>query len=181
MIISEGQYREFNIPPEQELEMIELKKGSHARVSVHGKRVLHLNALLSGESAMLEIVGVFAGTADEEQNIILNVVQDAANTSCDVRFRSVLDGASISRFDGLIRMTENAINARARLSYRGLLLSSQSRAMPTPRLEVLTKQVASASHEAAVGTIDPRQLFYLQSRGLSCGESKKLLIGGFLG
>ena len=78
-------------------------------------------------------------------------------------------------------MTERAIDANARLSYRSLLLSKQSRAIPTPRLEVLTKLIASATHEAAVGTIDQDQLFYLQSRGLSREEAEKIIVEGFLG
>ena len=180
MIINEGQHIKFCIAPGQELEMIELKKESHACVTVHGKRMLRLDVLLSGEGALFEVVGTFAGTADEEQNIILNIVQDAPRTSCDVRFRTALDGASVSRFDGLIRMTERACDSHARLSYRSMLLSKQSRAMPTPRLEILTKRVASASHEASVGTIDPQQLFYLQSRGLSRKEAWQLIIDGFL-
>lgn len=180
MILDEGQKIEFAIPPEQESETIELKKEAYARVIAHGKRMLRFDAFLSGEGAVLEIIGIFAGTGEYEQNILLNIVQDAPRTSCNVRFRTALDGASVSRFDGLIRMTERAIDSHARLSYRSLLLSKQSRAMPTPRLEILTKRVASASHEVAVGTIDPQQLFYLQSRGLPHQEAKNILIKGFL-
>ncbi len=180
MIIGEGQKIEIIIPFDQDAQMIELKKGAYGRIVINGSRKLRLDAMLSGEGAILDIVGTFAGKGEEEQNILLSIIQDAPHTSCDVRMRSVLDHASVSRFDGLIRMTENAANARARLSYRGMLLSRQSRALPTPRLEVLTKQVTSASHEAAVGTIDPQQLFYLQSRGLAVQEAKDLIAMGFL-
>lgn len=168
------------IPADRESETIELRQGSEVRVVIDGARKLRLDAVLSGEDARLEIVGAFSGKADEEQRIVLAVVQDAARTNCNVRFRSVLDESSSSRFDGLIRMTERAVDGRARLSYRGMLLSKQARAMPTPRLEVLTKRVASAAHEAAVGTIDAQQLFYLQSRGLSRKKAEQLIIDGFL-
>lgn len=180
MIINQGQKIEIVIPTDQESEIIELKEGSEARVIVDGARKLRLEVLLSGEDARLEITGAFSGMGNVEQHISLAVVQDAPRTVCNVRFRSVLDKSSSSVFDGLIRMTEKAVDARARLSYRGMLLSKQSRAMPTPRFEILTKRVASAAHEAAVGTIDANQLFYLRSRGLSAREAKKLLIDGFL-
>lgn len=180
MIITEGQKIEIVIPTDQESEIIELKEGSEARVIVDGPRKLRLEVLLSGEDARLEIVSAFSGREDEEQRITLALVQDAPRTVCNVRFRSVLDESSSSVFDGLIRMTEKAVDARARLSYRGMLLSKQSRAMPTPRFEILTKRVASAAHEAAVGTIDANQLFYLQSRGISRDDAKNLLIEGFL-
>ena len=180
MIVDEGQNIEYAVPPDQRSETIEVRKNAHVRVRIDGKRILSLSAVLSGEDALLEIAGVFAGTKQDEQNILLNVVQDAPRTSCTVRFRSVLDHASISRVDGLIRMTERAIDAHAKFSYRGMLLSPQGRCLPTPRLEVLTKQVASASHEAAVGVIDAVQMFYLQSRGISAQEAKLLITKGFL-
>lgn len=180
MIISKGQKVNIEIARKQGTETIELQEGAYAHITIAGMQTLRLNALLSGENAVLEINGTFAGNADEEQNIILHIVQDALRTSCNVRFRAALEDSACSRFDGLIRMTERAADSHARLSYRGILLSKQSRAMPTPRLEVLTKRVASAFHEASIGTIDPQQLFYLQSRGLSHKEAKRLIIDAFL-
>jgi len=180
VIIQAYQKIEIIIPPDQESKMIELEEGSEARIVIDGARKLRLDAVLSGEDSRLEIIGVFSGKKNKEQHVVLAVVQDAPRTICNVRLRSALDDSSCSRFDGLIRMTECAVDGSARLSYRGMLLSKQAHAMPTPRLEVLTKRVASASHEAAVGTIDPQQLFYLQSRGISCEEAKKLISEGFL-
>jgi len=161
--------------------MIELEEGAEARVVVDGARKLRLDAILSGDDARLEIVGIFSGKADEVQDVVLAVVQDALRTHCNIRMRCVLDESSSSVFDGLIRMTEKAVDGRARLSYRGMLLSKHARAMPTPRLEVFTKRVAAATHEAAVGTIRSDELFYLRSRGLSMGEAKRLITAGFLG
>lgn len=180
MIISKGQKIEIEIPKKQDVEVIELKQGAHACIMIIGMRTLRLDVVLSGEDAVLEINGTFRGNADKEQNVVLRIIQDAPRTLCNIRFRVALEDLACSRFDGLIRMTERATDSRARLSYRGILLSKQSRAMPTPRLEVLTKRVASAFHEASIGTIDPQQLFYLQSRGLSRKEAERLIIDAFL-
>ena len=80
----------------------------------------------------------------------------------------------------MIRVEEAAKDSRGYLSYHALLLSPDARAKPIPRLEVLTKEVASLGHAASVGKIDAEQLFYLQSRGLSRDEAKKVIVGGFL-
>ena len=180
MIVGKGQKIEIEIAEKQEAETIELKEGAHAHITIIGARTLRLDVVLSEEGAVLEINGIFRGNADEEQNVILHIVQDAPYTSCNVRFRVALKDSARSRFDGLIRMTERATDSHARLSYRGILLSKQSRAMPTPRLEILTKRIASASHEASIGTIDPQQLFYLQSRGVSRKEAERLIVDAFL-
>lgn len=180
MIITEGQYREIIIPASQETEFLQLERGAEARVYIEGALRVRLEARLSGEDSCLEIYGNYRGNGNDNQDVVLNVIQDAKATVCNIRFRVALEDSACSRFDGLIRMTERAADSHARLSYRGILLSEQSRAMPTPRLEILTKRICSASHEASIGTIDPQQLFYLQSRGLSRKEAERLIIDAFL-
>lgn len=161
-------------------EIIEIQEGGAAEIIIEGQRKLELDVLLKETGASVRVWGSFYGRGQEEQNIVLRVYQDAPQTVCSVYFRSALSGSSSSLFDGMIRMGENAAGARGYLSYRALLLSDQARAKPIPRLEVLTKRVASSGHEAAVGKINEEQLFYLQSRGLSRQEAEGLIVDGFL-
>ncbi|MDP3770439.1 MAG: SufD family Fe-S cluster assembly protein [Candidatus Sungbacteria bacterium] len=181
MIITEGEHREIIIPAAQETEFLQLERGAQVRVLIEGNSRLRLDAHLAGEGARLDVQGTYLGRGSHSQDVALCVIQDAKATICNIRFRATLEDSARSRFDGLIRMTERAINASASLSYRALLVSKHASAVPIPRLEVLTKQVMRASHEAAVGTIDPHQLFYMQTRGLCLADAKQLLIKGFLG
>ena len=44
----------------------------------------------------------------------------------------------------------------------------------------LERSDATIEHEAVVSKIGEEQLFYLQSRGLSEGEAKSLIVNGFI-
>ena len=180
MIIVTEQNRTIRIDPAAVQERIEILEQGSARVFVEGSGKLTLEIALAGSGASLEIIGRFAGKGEERQEIILRIVQQAPRTSARVDFRAALRDASSSFFDGLIRVEEGAKDAKGFLSYKALLLSSGARAKPIPRLEVLTKEVASLGHAASVGKIDEEQMFYLQSRGLPREAAERLIIDGFL-
>ena len=180
IVIHPEETREIRIIFETLTEQIEVQRGGHLTVFIGQNPKLELEAILSGEGGSLNIVGVFRGAGSDTQDVALRVFQRAARTNCKVEFRAALAGSSFSKFDGLVRMEETAMGSTGALSYKALLLSEQARAKPIPRLEVLTKEVASASHSASVGSLDPQQLFYLQSRGLSREEAERLMVEGFL-
>ena len=60
-----------------------------------------------------------------------------------------------------------------------LLLSSNAEIDTRPELEIYTDDV-KCSHGASVGQIDPGQLFYLQSRGISVEQAKEMLLHAFV-
>lgn len=172
--------RVIEIPVSATEERIILDKGAVVRVIIGSNPSFSLEAELVGEGASLSVVGVFQGADNDAQYIRVRAIARAPRTSCTMRFRAALSGAASSVFDGLVRMEEGAHGARGFLSYRALLLSPHARAKPTPRLEVLTRLVASAGHEGSVGKIPEDQLFYLQSRGLSRSDAEHLIVSGFL-
>ena len=48
-----------------------------------------------------------------------------------------------------------------------------------PNLEIETGEIEGAGHASAIGRFDDEQLFYLQSRGISETEAKRLVVHGF--
>jgi Fe-S cluster assembly protein SufD len=80
---------------------------------------------------------------------------------------------------GLLTIAEGADGTDAGQVFRNLLLSEKARAEAIPELEVLADDV-SAAHGAASAPIDPAQLHYLMSRGLSPEESESMIVNGFL-
>lgn len=180
MIIRQGEKKEIRIDPHAEREDIEIGEQGSATIFIAGNSKLTFSAKLSGRGAALNVVGRFAGTGDMRQDIMLKAVMQAPETRCRIDMRTALTDTSASFFDGLIRVEEGAKNAEGHLAYKALLLSPGARAKPIPRLEILTKEVASAGHAASVGKIEEDQLFYLQSRGLSRREAMRLIVEGFL-
>ena len=62
---------------------------------------------------------------------------------------------------------------------RNLLLTPGARADSVPNLEIETGEIVSAGHASATGRFDDLQLFYLQSRGISEHEARRLVVRGF--
>jgi Fe-S cluster assembly protein SufD len=63
---------------------------------------------------------------------------------------------------------------------RNLLLTDGTRADSVPNLEIETGQIQGAGHASASGRFDDDQLFYLQARGISELEARRLVVRGFL-
>jgi len=62
---------------------------------------------------------------------------------------------------------------------RNLLLTEGTRADSVPNLEIETGEIVRAGHASATGRFDDEQLFYLESRGITQDEARRLVVRGF--
>ena len=60
------------------------------------------------------------------------------------------------------------------------MLTDGTRADSIPNLEIETGDIAGAGHASATGRFDDEQLFYLQARGITEDEARRLVVRGFL-
>lgn len=149
-------------------------------VSLGGSRAkVELMTDLAGEGARSEMTGVaFCGDGQRFDHHTRHR-HLAGRTWSNIDFKAVADGRSRSSYTGLIRIEEQARGSEAYQENRNLLLSENGRADSIPELEILNEDV-SCSHGATVAPIDPEQVFYLQSRGLSPADAVRLVVQGFL-
>jgi Fe-S cluster assembly protein SufD len=101
---------------------------------------------------------------------------------CEARelFKSVVDGAARSVFQGKIIVRPEAQKTDARMMTRALLLSEEAEADNKPELEIFADDV-QCGHGATSGALDPNLKFYLMSRGILEKEAEALLIQSFVG
>lgn len=93
-------------------------------------------------------------------------------------YKCVVGGGAHAVFNGKILVREGAQQTDAGQSCRGLLMSDRARIDAKPQLEIFADDVKCA-HGAAIGQLDPEELFYLQSRGLSVERARNLLTYAF--
>lgn len=93
-------------------------------------------------------------------------------------YKCVVGGGAHAVFNGKILVREGAQQTDAGQSCRGLLLSDRAHIDAKPQLEIFADDVKCA-HGAAIGQLDPEELFYLQSRGLSEERARNLLTYAF--
>lgn len=93
--------------------------------------------------------------------------------------RSVLGGTATGTYLGKVHVARGAIGTDGSQSIRAMLLARTATANARPELEIYADDVKCA-HGCAVGELDAEGLFYLQSRGLSPSEAKKLMLHAFI-
>ncbi|MCS6961661.1 MAG: SufD family Fe-S cluster assembly protein [Deltaproteobacteria bacterium] len=100
-------------------------------------------------------------------------------TKSDVLLKLILKQAAHGVFWGLINVEEGAQQSDAYQLARAMLLSPESRADLIPNLNIGANNVR-CTHGASYSTLNPSELFYLQSRGIEKNLAKRILTQGFL-
>lgn len=140
---------------------------------------IDLDFLFTKPNTSLFVYGILLGKHQESCHINVNVVHRAINTKSRIVLKGVLKDESSIDFKGLTRLEHGAKQTDAWLECRLLLLSDTAHGQAIPSLEILENDV-KAGHASTAGRINDLELFYLQSRGLSLKESKKLITEGFI-
>ena len=78
----------------------------------------------------------------------------------------------------LPEIKENAKNSKCSVSCESLMLDDISRSDTIPVNDIRTDEV-QFSHEAKIGKISDKAIFYLMSRGLSEEDAKAMIVRGF--
>jgi len=94
-------------------------------------------------------------------------------------YKGILDGRATAVFNGAVRVSRGASGTDGYQLNRTLLRSPDAKVFTKPELEIANDDVR-CTHGATVGQLDPRQLFYLQSRGISADDARNLLARGFV-
>jgi Fe-S cluster assembly protein SufD len=146
--------------------------------SAGGKVRMETN--LAGRGAEARVTGAYAGGGSQHLDYDTTQEHAAPNTTSDLAFRGVLAQSATAVWRGMIRVDVGAQQTDAFQESRNLLLSTKAHADAIPGLEIEANDVR-CTHAAAIAQIDPEQLYYLTSRGLSGAVARRLIIEGFLG
>lgn len=140
---------------------------------------VHTGVTLDAPGAETKLLGLFVG--DSEQHFRQTSLQNhvSPHTVSHLQYHTVLRDKAYSFYNGMIAVTQQAQQTESNQLSKSLLLSETARADAIPNLEILADDVQSG-HGAAIGSLDPDQLFYLQSRGFEKSTAENLLVEGFM-
>ena len=130
----------------------------------------------TGADVVLDGLALLNGTQFADTHSVLDHTQPDC-TSHQLH-KAIVDDEARAVFNGRIFVRRGAHGTDARQQSRNLLLSEKARVDTKPQLEIDADDVKCA-HGAAVGQLDPEELFYLQSRGLNDQAARNLLTYGF--
>lgn len=154
----------------------------HVVVSFGGEVVrVNPSGHLTSEGGDVELLGLYFADAGQHLEQQVYVDHDAPHTRSRVNYKGALQGEGArSVWIGDVLIRQSATGTDSYEQNRNLVLSDGTRADSIPNLEIETGDIAGAGHASATGRFDDEQLFYLQARGITEEEARRLVVKGFL-
>lgn len=150
-------YKSFDLGGDQALQL--LKIDLEERAYIDAQHLLYLNA-------------------ESKRGTVSQIVHKGQYSSSNQEAKNILDSDARGIFDALIKVEETARYTKAYQNSKAILLHEKAYMISKPQLEIYIDEL-EASHGSTTGQLDPKQLFYLQSRGISAVEARKILIIAF--
>ncbi len=132
-----------------------------------------------GRAASFTLGAAQLGGSGETLELVTHVTHAAPDAVSRQVVRSVLANKAVGSYLGRVAVERGANGTDAVQSVRAMLLDRTAAANARPELEIYADDVKCA-HGCAVGELDAAGLFYLQSRGLSPAEAKRLMLQAFV-
>jgi|GEM_PF-5405250 len=128
---------------------------------------------LSGEGAKVFVDEIFLNNAKSE----VRIIHESSKTESFVFSRGAVSGEVGAL--ATIHIPKGMKKSKSVVKQRFILLNNSAKAVAMPALEIEESDV-TASHSSSVSPLNDKELFYLQSRGFSEVESRKMLVEALL-
>ncbi|MES3036630.1 MAG: SufD family Fe-S cluster assembly protein [Bdellovibrionota bacterium] len=112
-------------------------------------------------------------------DIQTEILHNSGESSTKQICKFIADDESRAIFGGKVVIAKNAQKTNIEQLNQNLLLSSKAEIDSEPQLEIDADDV-KASHGSTIGSLDPEEVFYLQSRAIPKKTALKILSFGFL-
>ena len=139
------------------------------------RQILHR---LQGEGAKVSLAGLTLVNGDRRADTTLEVAHSAPSGTSREFYRTIVDDQAMGTFQGKVVVERAAQKTDGAMKSQAILLSPQAQMNAKPELEIFADDVV-CGHGATVGSIDPEQVFYLRSRGVSKSEAESMLLEAF--
>ena len=135
-------------------------------------------SILVGDDSRTEYTGISFAGKNQNLDTGFKVLHLGKRTQSLVSSRSLSKNGGITTYRSQVKIAKSAVGAKCSVSCDGLMLDDISRSDTIP-LNDLQNNDITFSHEAKVGKISEKALFYLMSRGLSEKDATSLIVRGY--
>lgn len=144
-----------------------------------GNTISDNTTYLMGDGSYGDTKSVVVGRGEQKQNFTTAIIHFGKRSEGYILKHGVMKDSASTIFNGIGKIEYGATKANAEQESRVLMLSEKARGDANPIL-LIDEDDVTAGHAASVGRVDPLQLYYLMSRGISQKEAERLVIHGFL-
>lgn len=155
----------------------------HSVVTLGGDVVrIRMDQDFGGDRGDLNMLGIYFVDPGEHIEHRTMIVHNHPECKSRVVYKGALDGKGAhSTWVGNALIAPSAPGTDSYELNRNLVLTPGAIADSEPNLEIENGNIVGAGHASSVGRFDDEELFYLQSRGISQAEARKLVVRGFFG
>jgi Fe-S cluster assembly protein SufD len=135
---------------------------------------------MTGENARASLAGLALIDGARRADTTLQVVHAAQGGTSREFYRAIVDDDAVGVFQGKVIVEQAAQKTDGAMKSQAILLSPRAQMNEKPELEIFADDVV-CGHGATVASLDPEQVFYLQSRGIPNSDAKAMLLEAFGG
>ncbi|XID93543.1 Fe-S cluster assembly protein SufD [Paenibacillaceae bacterium WGS1546] len=145
----------------------------------NGNAVTDTKSILKGNGSTSDSKVITVGTGSQRMSLTTHAVHFGLSTESDMITRAVMKDEATAIINGITKIEKGATRANGQQTERVLMLSPKARGDANPIL-LIDEDDVKAGHAASVGQVNPEQIYYLMSRGITRAEAERLIIHGFL-
>jgi Fe-S cluster assembly protein SufD len=127
-----------------------------------------------------EVNALFLGRNNDSVQTKFNVIHKKPGLTSRINIKAVVFDNARFDLEGILRIEKGATATDTYLKIDCLVMSDTAFARAVPSLEILGSEV-KGGHGATIGYIDPEQIYYMKSHGLTQEESEKMIVEAFIG
>jgi Fe-S cluster assembly protein SufD len=135
---------------------------------------------MTGDVAKASLGGLALIDGARRADTTLQVVHAAPAGVSREFYRAIVDDDAVGVFQGKVIVEQAAQKTDGAMKSQAILLSPRAQMNEKPELEIFADDVA-CGHGATVASLDPEQVFYLESRGIANSDAKAMLLEAFGG
>jgi len=133
-----------------------------------------------GDEARVSLGGLALVDGARRTDTTLQVLHAAPGGTSREFYRAIVDDDAVGVFQGKVIVERAAQKTDGAMKSQAILLSPRAQMNEKPELEIFADDVA-CGHGATVASLDPEQVFYLESRGITKSDARAMLLEAFGG
>ncbi|MDF2960369.1 MAG: Fe-S cluster assembly protein SufD [Paenibacillus sp.] len=145
----------------------------------YGNVMSDTTSVLKGNGSNSDAKIICVGTGEQKLNVTTRAIHFGKASTSGMITRAVMRDESTAIINGITKIEKGATGANGEQTEKVLMLSPRARGDANPIL-LIDEDDVKAGHAASVGQVNPDQIYYLMSRGISKEEAQRLVIYGFL-
>jgi Fe-S cluster assembly protein SufD len=144
-----------------------------------GNTLSDTKSIMKGQGSTSDVKVISVGKNAQQMSLTTQAVHFGKSSDSNMITRAVMKDSASAIINGITKIEHGATKANGVQTEKVLMLSSKARGDANPIL-LIDEDDVTAGHAASVGQVNPEQVYYLMSRGISKSDAERLIIHGFL-